>query len=145
PEVQCRMCLEGRAHEHDLPTDGIGRNPPFERFFGVRKHGMNALAHSLQNRPGERLRLLDIGVDAGVAAHNMPPPSIRRTTPMTITSRLRLRPAVPRESIPTAAPMIASGMMSQLAQPSSGRNVMRVQISAMKPMISDAMLNISSA
>src|SRR5207244_1324183 len=61
---------------------------------------------------------------------------------ITMTSRLRLRPAVPREIIPTAAPMIASGMISQFSQPSSGMKATNAQISATKPMISEARLNI---
>src|SRR3954452_8384649 len=61
---------------------------------------------------------------------------------MTITNRLRLRPAVPREIIPTTAPMIASGMISQLAQPSSGMKAMSAKISATAPMMSEIRLNI---
>jgi hypothetical protein len=45
--------------------------------------------------------------------------------------------------MPTAAPMTASGMISQLAQPSSGMKAMAAQISATKPMISETRLNIA--
>ena len=62
---------------------------------------------------------------------------------MTITMRLRLRPVVLREIIPTTAPMMASGMINQLAQPSSGMKAMSARIRATAPMISEAILSIS--
>src|SRR6185295_7121464 len=82
-------------------------------------------------------------IDARVVAHSNPPPSIRRTTPITITNRLRFRPAVLRETMPTTAPTIASGTISQLAQPSRGMKATIARISATMPMISEARLNIT--
>ena len=114
------MRLERRGDQQDFAGQRVGRHAPLHRFLDVGDDGVDALADLLEDRPGERLRLGDIGVDARIAAQKMPPPSIRRTTPITITNRLRLRPAVPREIMPMPAPMIASGMISQLAQPSNG-------------------------
>src|SRR4051794_12868788 len=117
---------------------------PFHGFLDVGHDCMDALANLLEDRPGERLRLCDIRVDAWLALQIRPPPSISLTTPTTITSRLRFRPAVPREIMPTPAPMIASGTISQFAQPSSGMKATIAQMSATKPMISETRLNIVS-
>ena len=70
-------------------------------------------ADMFEDRPGEWRRLGNIGVDPRVAAHRMPPPSISRITPTTMTNRLRLRPALLLDAIPTAAPIRASGIISQ--------------------------------
>src|SRR5438309_7555752 len=144
PEIQRRMRLEGRRDQHDFSANGVSGHAPFYGFLGVRQNGVSALADLLEDRPREVLRGCDIGVDARLAAHNMPPPRLRRTTPIRITSRFRFLPALPREISPTAAPMIASGMISQLSQPSSGRNATRAQSSATNPMISETRLNIGS-
>lgn len=79
-----------------------------------------------------------------IAAHRMPPPSISRITPTTMTNRLRLRPVLLRDAMPTTAPMIASGMISQLAQPSSGRKATSASTSATAPMISETRLSIDA-
>src|SRR5690242_2718523 len=129
------MRLERRHHQQDLALEGKARRAPLHRLLDARHHGVNPLADFLKDRPSEGRGIVDIGIDPGLAAHNMPPPSISRTTPMPMTSRFRFRPAVPREIIPTAAPIIASGMISQLSHPSSGRKAMRAQTSATKPMI----------
>src|SRR5207249_5898642 len=71
-------------------------------------------------------------------------PIISRTIPTRITNRLRFRPATPREIIPTAAPMIASGMISQLAQPRKGMKATTAKISATKPMINEARSNMQA-
>src|SRR5207245_347002 len=113
PEIECRVRFECGRDEHDFAAQGVSRHAPFDRLFDVREHPVYALAHMLEDGPGERLRLGDVGVDARVAAQNRPPPIISLTMPITITSRFKFRPAVPREIIPTAAPMIASGMISQ--------------------------------
>ena len=73
------------------------------------------------------------------------PPSISRTTPITITNRLRLRPAVPREIMPTPAPMIGSGMISQLAQPSNGMKAITAQDQRDEADDSETRLNIGAA
>src|SRR5437868_6760643 len=145
PEIQRRMRFEGCGDQHDFPTHGVSGHAPFDGLLGVRKDGMNALADLLEDWPGERLRLGDVRVDARLAVHKMPPPRISRTTPMAITSRLRFRPAVPREMTPMPAPMIAKGMISQLSQPSSGKKATSAQISATKPTSSEAMLNMLKA
>ena len=44
--------------------------------------------------------------------------------------------------MPTPAPMIASGMISQLAQPSNGMKAMTAKINATKPMIRETRLNM---
>jgi len=84
--------FERGRDEHDPAAERVGRHAPFDRLFGVGKHGVHALTHFLEDRPRERMRLGDISVDARIAAQKkMPPPSISRTMPMTMTSRLRLR------------------------------------------------------
>ena len=50
--------------------------------------------------------------------------------PTTITNRLRLRPVLLPDMAPMPAPTTASGMMSQLAQPSSGMKAMAAQTPA---------------
>src|SRR5437660_5825573 len=144
PEIQRRVRFKGRRDQHDFSANGVSGHAPFYGFLGVRQDGVNALADLLEDRPREGLRLCDIGVDARLAAHNMPPPRIRRTTPIRITSRFRFLPALPREISPTPAPTTASGTINQLNQPSSGTNATTAQTSATKPMISETRLNIAS-
>src|SRR5437773_660610 len=145
PEIDRRVRFEGGDDQHDLAADREGRRAPLERLFNLWEHGVDALAHMLDDRPRVRLRPGDIGVDAGVGAQNSPPPIISRTIPITITSRFKFRPAVPREIIPTAVPMIASGMISQLAQPRKGRKATTAQTKATKPMIRETRLNMAAA
>src|SRR5690349_19334814 len=47
--------------------------------------------------------------------------------------------------MPTPAPMIASGMISQFSAPRSGTKATTAQISATNPMISETMLNMASS
>ena len=60
-----------------------------------------------------------------------------------ITSTLRLSPARPLLIAPIAAPMIASGMTSQLAQPRSGRKAMATKTSATIPMVTETKLRMA--
>jgi hypothetical protein len=46
---------------------------------------------------------------------------------------------------PTAAPMIASGMTSQFAQPRNGRNAIAAKIKATMPMMIEMTLNIRAS
>src|SRR3954451_18711094 len=114
PEIERGMSFEGGHDEDDLAVQSESRRTPFERLFAVWEHLVRTLAHLLENGAREGLRLGDVGIDARIAVHKMPPPSISRTMPMRITNRLRLRPAVVLEIMPITAPMIASGMISQL-------------------------------
>src|SRR5205085_1405726 len=113
------------------------------RFVDVGHRRMGALAHMLEDRFGEGLRLGDVSVDARVFAHRIPCPSINRMTPIAITNILRLRPALRRESMPTTAPMIANVTISQFAQPRNGRKARTPKTSATKPMINETRLNIA--
>jgi hypothetical protein len=51
-----------------------------------------------------------------------------------------LRPCIALAAAPIPAPTTASGMISQLAQPSKGRKATAARISATKPMTSETML-----
>ena len=143
PEVERRMSLERRHHQQDFAVEGEGRRAPFEGLLDLGKRGVDPLADALEDRARERLRPGDIGIDPGVEAQRIPPPSIRRTMPMTMTNRLRLRPVFEAESMPTTAPMIASGMISQLAQPRKGMKATIAKTIAAAPMISETRFNIS--
>src|SRR5215217_4046784 len=138
------MRFERCGDEDDLPAHRVGRHAPFHRFFDIGQDGVDPLAHVGEDRARERLRLGYVSVDTRVAAHRIPPPIINRTTPTTITNRLRFRPLVLRETMPTPAPMTASGTISQFAQPSSGKKAITARISATKPMMSEAILNMAA-
>src|SRR5690348_4552388 len=145
PEVQRHVRFERGGDQDDFAADHVGRHAPLDRFFHVRKHRVDAYADMFEDRPGEGLSFGDVGIDPRIPAHRIPPPSMSRTTPITVTNRLRFRPAVPRETMPMTAPMIASGTISQLAQPRKGMKATSAQISATKPIISETRLNIGSA
>src|SRR5690242_7540206 len=117
PEVDDRMRFERGGAEHDLAVDEVGRDAPLQPFLDFGHERVDALADMLEDRAREGLGLLDVGVDARIASHRMPCPSMRRMTPTTITNRLRLRPALLREIMPITAPMMASGTISQLSAP----------------------------
>ena len=68
-----------------------------------------------------------------VFAQMIPPPSMSRRTPATMTTMLRFRPLVLSDIAPSASPTIAIGMMIQLAQPSRGMNAMTTRTSATRP------------
>ena len=60
------MGFKGRGDEDDLPAEGVGGHAPFHRFFDRRERGVHAFPDMFEDRPRERLRLIDIGVDARV-------------------------------------------------------------------------------
>src|SRR6059058_1807218 len=130
PEVEGGMLLECGHYQQNLAVEGEPWGAPLHHFVYFGHYRVDAFADLVEDRACERLGVGDISIDARFAAHNMPPPSMSRTTPTTITSRLRFRPAVPREIMPTPAPMIAKGTISQFAQPSSGMKATIAQISA---------------
>src|SRR5436190_12614842 len=107
------MGFEGSGDQDDFPAHRIGRHAPLDRFFDVGKDGVNPLPNMAQDRLSERSGLGDICVDAGVAAHRKPPPSISLTMPTMITNRLRLRPLLLADTAPMPAPTTARGMISQ--------------------------------
>src|SRR3546814_826324 len=73
----------------------------------------------------------------------MPPPSIRRMTPITMTTILRFRPLVLSDIAPSASPMTAKGMITQFAQPSSGMKAKTARTRAIAPMMSDPILSMA--
>src|SRR5690348_8073962 len=139
------MRFERGGAEHDLAVDEVGRDAPLQPFLDFGHERVDALADMLEDRAREGLGLLDVGVDARIASHRMPCPSMRRMTPTTITNRLRLRPALLREIMPITAPMMASGTISQLSAPRNGMKATIAQSSATNPMISETRLNIAAA
>jgi hypothetical protein len=145
PEVEGRVRFEGGGDEDDLSAKRVSRHAPLDTLVGLGEHGVHALAHLLEDRTRERLRPGDVRVDSRIPAQNSPPPIISLMMPMTITNRFKFRPALPREIMPTAAPMIASGMISQLAQPRNGRKAITAQTSATKPMMSETRLNMAGS
>src|SRR5690606_574551 len=72
----------------------------------------------------------------------MPPPSIRRMMPMTMTTMFRLRPEVLVDIAPSARPTTAKGTITQFAQPRSGMKAKTARTSAMAPMTSEAIFSM---
>ena len=60
------MGLERRHHQQDFAVERERWRAPFQRFLDVRDGGVDALADMLEDRPGERRGLGDIGVDPRV-------------------------------------------------------------------------------
>src|SRR4051794_598734 len=142
PEIDDHMSFKACGAEDDLAVLAIGRVAPLHRFLDARHYRVHAFADLLKDRPRERLGVCDVGVDPWLAFHRMPPPSISRITPMRMTKRFRFLPALLLETMPITAPMIASGMISQFAQPSRGMNATSAQMSATTPMTSETKLNM---
>ena len=94
-KLSAAWALNAAMIEQDLAVEREGRRAPLQRFVDVGDDGVDAGADMVEDRLREGCGLRDIGVDARIAAQMMPPPSIRRRMPTTITNRLRLRPALP--------------------------------------------------
>ena len=76
------MRFERGGDEHDLPVERVRRHAPLDRFLDVGEDGVDTFADMFEDRARERLSLGDVGVDARVAAHKIPPPRISRRTPI---------------------------------------------------------------
>src|SRR5687768_13347093 len=144
PKIERRVLLERRHPDKDFPVDGEAGHAPFQRFLCVGSSGVYALSDALEDRLREGGRLGDISVEPRIAAQMMPPPSISRMIPTTITNRLRLRPVLLLDTAPTPAPTTASGMISQLAHPSKGMKAIAAHSRATTPMISETRLSMTS-